>query len=106
MSVPNVANISETGLKIRFLKKWSKGHQSIVIAEYITSVAPDYILYQTLWSCDTPLTQLAYKQEGGASVQKMLIVAALTSICPLQQMFIKAACMKGTLRAERGDRRG
>ena len=101
MSVPNLANISERGLKIRFLKKWSKGHQSIVVAEYITPGAPDYILYQTLWSCDNLLTQLAYKQEGGASLQKMLIIAELTSICPLQQMFIKAACTTGALRAER-----
>ena len=44
--MPNVANICERGLKICFLKKWSKGHQSIVVAEYITSGAPDYILYQ------------------------------------------------------------
>ena len=31
-------------------------HQSIVVFEYITSGAPDYILFQTLWSCDNPFT--------------------------------------------------
>lgn len=35
----------------------------------------------------------------------MLIVAALTSICLLQQMFITVACVKCALSANRGERR-
>ena len=31
-------------------------HQSVVVSEYITSGAPDYILFETLWSCDNPFT--------------------------------------------------
>lgn len=54
--------------------------QSIVVFEYITSGAPDYILFQTLWSCDNLFTLVVLVPMLYQSLQYL-------SMSPLNQIY-------------------
>ena len=62
-------------------------HQSIVVFEYITSGAPVYILFQTLWSCDNLFTLVVLVPMLYQSLQYL-------SMSPPNQMYTVAAHFK------------